>query len=113
MVSKKTLIAFVLFIFSALSLFAQPTADSALQKSTPIYREYQFSLPEPAKQIELIEYEKDNVPLHGKLSPDGKIIFIRNYKTGQMVRAKVLLQSGRTEEYIKSPCFIDPVIEAL
>jgi hypothetical protein len=113
MVSKKTIFASALFIFSALSLVAQPNPDSALKKSPPLYREYQFSLPEPAKQIELIEYEKDKVPLHGKLSPDGKIIYIRNYKTGQMVRAKVLLQTGKTEEYIKSPCFIDPVIEAL
>lgn len=110
---KFRIILFVILCNSFLSLIAQPSIDSTFHKFVPSFKEYQFSLPERALDIEWIEYDKDKVRLHGKLSPDGKSIILRNYQNGQMVRVKVLLPNGKKEEYVKSPCFIDPVIDAL
>ena len=103
----------LLFAWPALHASAQGQVDTSLHAIPPSFKEYQFSLPEKAIEIKWIEYEKTKVPMHGKLSPDGRSILIRNYQTGQPLRVKAVLENGKTEEYVKSPCFIDPVIDAL
>ena len=94
-------------------LVAQVIPDSLLHTTPPSFKEFRFSLPEKAIEIKWIEYEKTKVPMHGKLAPDGNSIIIRNYQPGQPLRVMVILLSGKIVEYIKSPCFIDPVTEVL
>ena len=91
---------------------SQVIADST-EHALPAFKEYRFPLPEKAIDIIFIEHEKSKVPIHGKLAPDGKSVILRNYQPGQPVRVKAMLENGRTEEFVKSPCFIDPVIQAL
>ena len=54
--------------------------------------------------------EKNFFPIQGKLSEDRKSIIINNYEPGTRVHIKVVYEDGTIDEYIKSPCFIDPVI---
>ena len=105
----------IVFFFLAVSKLvpAQSVPDTASHSPAPVFKEYRFVLPEKAIEIKWIEYEKSKVPMNGKLAPDGNSILLRNYQTGQPVRVKVVLANGKSEEYVKSPCFIDPVIEAL
>lgn len=44
------------------------------------------------------------------LSKDKKSIIIKNYEAGSKVHVKVEYEDGTVDEFIKSPCFIDPVI---
>jgi hypothetical protein len=73
-------------------------------------KDFQIFLKQPAKSIQLLMYEKDFTPIQGKLSKDKKSIIIKNYEKGSKVRVKVLYEDGTIEEFIKSPCYIDPVI---
>jgi hypothetical protein len=72
--------------------------------------DYQIHLTRPGKNIKLLMYEKGFVPVQGKLSEDKKSIIIKNYDTGSKVRVKVEYEDGTVEEFVKSPCYIDPVI---
>jgi hypothetical protein len=101
----------IFFFILATSCLAQQ--DTSIHPPAPVFKEYRFNLPEKAIEIKSIELEKTREPLHGKLSPDGNSILLRNYQKGQSVRVKVVLANGKTEEYVKSPCYIDPVLEAL
>jgi hypothetical protein len=73
-------------------------------------QDYQIYLKQPAKSIKLLMYEKDFTPIQGIISEDKKSIIIKNYKTGTRVHVKVEYEDGTFEEFVKSPCFIDPVI---
>jgi len=110
-----TAFLFLLFFFTASAglAHAQVFSDSSQHAPPPVFKEYRFTLPEKVIDIIWIEYEKSKVPMHGKLAPDGKSILIRNYEPGQPLRVKAMLENGKTEEYVKSPCFIDPVIDVL
>ena len=55
-------------------------------------------------------YEKDFTPIQGTLSEDRKSIIIKDYKTGSKVHVKVEYEDGTVDEFVKSPCFIDPVV---
>lgn len=55
-------------------------------------------------------YEKDFTPIQGTLSEDKKAIIIKDYKPGTKVHVKVEYEDGTLDEFVKSPCFIDPVI---
>lgn len=73
------------------------------------FRQFQFQLEEPAESLEDLRYEKSGEPIKGSLSPDGKRVIMDNYKKGQRVKCTLVRPGGRREDYIKSPCFIDPV----
>ena len=55
-------------------------------------------------------YERNFLPIQGKLSEDRKSIIMKNYEDGNKVRVKVIYEDGTEEEFTKSPCYIDPVI---
>ena len=97
-------------------LLAARAQDSTgtVRPAAPLpFREYRLFVPERAIEIREIEYGKSEDPLHGKLAPDGKSVLLRNYRHRESVRVVVVLWSGEIREYTVSPCFIDPVIEAL
>ena len=58
-------------------------------------------------------YEKNFTPIQGKLSEDKKSIIIKNYEGGSKVHVKVEYDDGTIDEFVKSPCFIDPVISMI
>jgi hypothetical protein len=72
--------------------------------------DFQIYLKQPAKEIKLLMYEKNFVPIQGTLSEDRKSIIMKNYENGNKVHVKVLYDDGTEEEFTKSPCYIDPVI---
>ena len=91
------------FFLSGL-LIAQVKSDKVEKKDFQIY------LKAPAKSIRLLMYEKNFVPIQGKLSEDKKSIIIKNYETGSKVHVKVEYEDGSVDEFVRSPCYIDPVI---
>jgi hypothetical protein len=81
------------------------------QEKTEINKtDYQIHLDRPAKTIKLLMYERNFVPIQGKISEDKKSIIIKDYESGSKVHVKVEYEDGTVEEFVKSPCFIDPVI---
>ena len=101
----KTLL--ILLIFSAFSFFAYSAPDTLNVKQK---QEYQIFLKQPAKSIKLLMYEKNFLPIQGKLSEDRKAVIMKNYEPGSKVRVKVIYEDGTEDEFLKSPCFIDPVV---
>jgi hypothetical protein len=83
-------------------IFAQSENDNS--------KDFQIFLKQPAKSIQLLMYEKNFTPIQGTLSKDKKSIIIKNYEKGSKVRVKVQYEDGTVEEFLKSPCYIDPVI---
>lgn len=55
-------------------------------------------------------YDKNFLPIQGKLSEDRKSIIMKNYEQGNRVHIKVVYDDGTEDDFTKSPCFIDPVI---
>jgi hypothetical protein len=99
------LFKFILFLFSVGFLnnsIAQEPAKNDV-------KDFQIFLSQPAKEIRLLMYEKDFTPIQGKLSDDKKSIIIKNYRSGSKVHVKVEYEDGTIDEFVKSPCFIDPV----
>lgn len=94
----------VFLLLLNISLIAQEKSDK-IQK-----QDFQIYLKRPAKAIRLIMYEKNFVPIQGRLSEDKKSIIIKNYDSGSKVHVKVEYEDGTLEEFVKSPCYIDPVI---
>jgi hypothetical protein len=84
----------------------------ALGDSTQVEEKqaYQIFLKQPAKEIKLLMYEKNFLPIQGKLSDDHKSVIMKDYQHGAKVRVKVLYEDGTVDEFVKSPCFIDPVV---
>lgn len=98
----------VLFLFLLLNLkIAFGQADSVKTKPEP---DYQIHLSLPAKSIRYIMYDKDFMPIQGRISEDKKAIIIKNYIKGSKVRLKIEYEDGTLEEILRSPCFIDPVV---
>ena len=63
-----------------------------------------------SKEIKLLLYEKNFLPVKGELSIDRLSIIMRDYEMGSKVRVKVIYEDGTEEEFVRSSCFIDPVI---
>jgi hypothetical protein len=82
----------------------------SFQDTPPVKKDYQIFLTRPAKAIRLLMYEKNFTPIQGKLSEDKKSIIIKNYENGSKVHVKVEYEDGTIDEFVKSPCYIDPVI---
>jgi len=95
------------FIFLAISYAALGAADSTTVEKKP---DYQIFLKQPAREIKLLMYEKNFLPIQGKLSEDKRSVIMKEYQTGNKVRVKVLYEDGTEDEFVKSPCYIDPVV---
>ena len=95
----------LLSTFLCFSFHAFSVEDSLRTK-----QDFQIYLKQPAKNIKLLMYEKDFTPIQGKLSEDKKSIIIKNYKSGTRVHVKVEYEDGTVDEFVKSPCYIDPVV---
>jgi hypothetical protein len=72
--------------------------------------DYQIYLKQPAKEIEELYYSDRHEQINGKLSQDGKTIIVKDYEKKNPVHVKVLYQDGTIDEFIRSSCYIDPVI---
>lgn len=110
-----TRISFLVLIFSVLTS-VKGTAktwipfnagDSLEQKKI---EGYQIHLTQPAKEIKLLLYEKNFLPVKGELSIDHRSIIMREYEAGSKVRVKVIYEDGTEDEFVRSSCYIDPVI---
>ena len=101
---KKLLFTSIVLFYSLCAL-AQNERDREVPKT-----DFQIFLKQPAREIKLLMYEKNFVPIQGILSEDRKAIIMKNYENGNKVHVKVLYDDGTEEEFTKSPCYIDPVI---
>jgi hypothetical protein len=96
--------AFLLFFFIGKAQ-SQQDISQTIQK-----KDYQIHLSQPAKEIKLLMYERNFLPVQGKLAEDRKSIIMKDYEQGTKVRVKVLYDDGTVDEFVKSPCYIDPVV---
>jgi hypothetical protein len=74
-----------------------------------IFNQYQIFLTEPAQEIKELE-NMEGEEIKGRLSPDGNKIILENYTKKEKLRVKVEYESGRIEEFTRSPCYIDPLV---
>ncbi len=72
--------------------------------------DYQIYLPKPAKEIKELLYEKDCTPIKGNISDGKKSIIMQGYEHGNKVHVVVIYIDGTEDEFVRSPCYIDPVI---
>ncbi|MEP7169659.1 MAG: hypothetical protein ABI855_09850 [Bacteroidota bacterium] len=111
---KKIMFLSFILLLNVLKLFAQNQGIKKDEKlDEPKFELHQFYLKDPAIKIMEIQYDNDCTPVNGKLSEDGKIIFIKDYTEHSRIYFKFLKADGKVEEITKSPCFIDPVVNAL
>jgi hypothetical protein len=79
--------------------------------STEPKYDYQIYLKKPARQVQELLNEKDCTPMNGHLSEDGKTVILKDYpKQGAKVHVKVVYEDGSDDDFVRSPCFIDPII---
>lgn len=102
---KRILLALVAGSFSLVS-FAQTDSNYV----APHFDQYKIYLTKPAKEIQQLLYEKDCTPINGKISEEKKSIIMENYEPGNKVHIKIFYLDGTEDEFVRSPCFIDPVI---
>jgi len=76
-----------------------------------MFKQHQIYLDKPAISIEQLQYDKDETPIKGKLSEDGRRIIMDGYTKRGRVKIIVMYGDGERGEFTKSTCFIDPVIE--
>jgi len=76
----------------------------------PHFDNYKIYLSKPAKEIQQLLYEKDCKPINGRISEEKKSIIMENYEPGSKVHIKIFYLDGTYDEFVRSPCFIDPVI---
>ena len=98
---------FLLFFSLLTSVACYAQTDSTYH--LPKY-DYQIYLPKPAKEIQQLLFEKDCTPINGKISESKKTIIMRDYEPGDKVHIKVTYIDGTDDEFVRSPCYIDPVI---
>ena len=99
---------FAIFLISLLcGLVSYAQTDTTYH--LPKY-DYQIYLKQPAKEIKQLLFEKDCKPIDGNLSDGKKTIIMKDYTPGDKVHVKVIYLDGTDDEFVRSPCFIDPVI---
>ena len=97
-------IAFFFCLGFSVASYAQ-TDSSGLPKY-----DYQIYLPKEAKEIKQLLYEKDCSPIKGNISDGKKSIIMQDYEKGNKVHVTIIYLDGTEDEFVRSPCFIDPVI---
>ncbi len=106
---RRILKPLLLLVFLAMSGHLFAVVDST-QVETDKKPDYQIHLKQPAKEIKLLMYEKNFLPIQGKLSEDHKSVIMKDYQGGSKVRIKIIYEDGTEDEFVRSPCFIDPVV---
>jgi hypothetical protein len=76
----------------------------------PKFNSYQIYLKKPAQEIKEIQNYKDCKPIKGNISEGKKTIIMEDYVPGNKVYLQIIYTDGTHEEFVRSPCFIDPVI---
>ena len=76
----------------------------------PKFNSYQIYLKKPLKEIREIQYFKDCQPIKGKISEDQKKVIMEDYIPGNKVYLQLIYVDGTEEEFVRSPCYIDPII---
>ena len=102
---NRLLLVFVACSFT-LVIFAQTDSNYV----APHFDQYKIYLAKPAKEIQQLLYEKDCTPINGRISEEKKSIIMENYEPGSKVHIKIFYLDGTDDEFVRSPCFIDPVI---
>ena len=97
----------LLFVFAFISFCSSAQTDDDKSKPKTYYQIY---LKQPAKKIKLLMDDKKLLPVQGIISDDKKSIILKNYEKGTKVRVVVVYEDGKEDEFIKTPCYIDPVV---
>lgn len=92
----------VLF-FIGLTAFAQSEPEAPKPRG-----DYQIYLSKPVKEIKQLLYNKDCSPINGDMPAGNKKIIMHDFEPGNKVYVEVLYEDGTSEEFTRSPCFIDP-----
>jgi hypothetical protein len=98
----------IIFCSSLFSLVCPGQSNSF--DSLPRYNAYQIYLTKPAKEIKQLLYEKDCTQIEGTISDSKKAIIMEGYVPGNKIHVIVIYMDGTEDEFVRSPCFIDPVI---
>ncbi len=102
----------LLFILGGLTLstetFAQsePLGDEEIRS----IKQHQMYLDKPAISIKNLRYEKDDQPIEGEISEDGRRIIMDGYVKKGRVTFTVFYADGTDDKMSIGSCFIDPVI---
>src|SRR4051812_1113190 len=100
---KKSVIFLSVFLFIGLTSYCQGPSveDSVLAKKIS---GYQIHMKQPVKEIKLLMYEKNFLPVKGKISDDKLSIIMDSYEHGNKVHVKVIYEDGTADEFVRSPC---------
>lgn len=97
-------------IFFSLMITGVCFAQTDSSWTPPKFDSYQIYLKKPAKEIKQLLYEKNCEPIKGNISDGKKTIIMHDYEPGNKVHVQVIYEDGTDDEFVRSPCFIDPVI---
>lgn len=98
---------------SALILLASYSFVSGQESPQPASQNdyYQIFLENPVQKINKVTYYDDSGAVEYKLSPDGKAVYLLDYKGEGGVKAEVVNMDGTIEEVIRSKCKIHSLQE--
>jgi len=83
-----------------------------LRQQIPVRKDYyQIFLDTPVQKVNKVTYYDDSAPVEFKLSPDGKAVYLLDYKGGGGVKAEVVDMDGNVSEVIRSHCKIHSLQE--
>jgi hypothetical protein len=100
----------VIILFISFVGFSAGYAQSKDSDDEPVFDSYQIYLKKPAEEIKEILNYKDCQPIKGTITEDKKKVIMEDYVPGNKVYLQVRYADGTEEEFVRSPCFIDPVI---
>jgi hypothetical protein len=103
--SRYLLLSVPLLFISAVCFAQTDDKNSGLPRF-----DYQIYLKQPAKEIKELLFYKECTPINGKISDNKKTIIMKDYEPGTKVYVRVVYMDGTEDEFVRSPCFIDPVI---
>jgi hypothetical protein len=102
------LIAIAVLLFAAVG----SSKGQEQQLSSPVKKQYfQIFLDAPVQKVNSVNYYDDSGPIEFKLAPDGKAIYLLDYKGEGGVKAQVVNGDGNVEEVIRSQCKVHSLQE--
>ncbi len=103
------MLRYLTFLLPLLCFSSVAFAQTENKDATPRW-DYQIYLKQPAKEIKELLFYKECTPIKGHISDNKKAIIMKDYEPGTKVYVRVVYMDGSEEEFVRSPCFIDPVI---